>query len=157
VFERATTAQRRGGELEARPVAAHPDQAYAALLQDQARLERLSARREPSVAGAKRRVAGKRRSKNVVSERLVQRASAPICASLNASAVCTTASGLPLSGSAEKTLTCLNGLLVIIVVMCPTRRISCGVRAPAPLAVSKSAARRQLHAHVRPPVVPDRH
>jgi hypothetical protein len=45
----------------------------------------------------------------VVSERLVQRASSAIAASLRSSAACTTASGLPPSGVAENTLSWENG------------------------------------------------
>ena len=55
-----------------------------------------------------------RRQQKVVSERLVQRASAAMRASLRPPASCTTASGLPPKGSEEKTFTWAKGSLLII-------------------------------------------
>src|SRR5260221_12126070 len=49
-LERSGTTQRRRGELQARTVAAHADEAHAALLDHEARLAWLSARGEPGVA-----------------------------------------------------------------------------------------------------------
>ena len=59
-IEHPRPAQRRRGELEARTVATHFDQADAALLHDLARMARLSTRGEPDVAGAERRMARER-------------------------------------------------------------------------------------------------
>ena len=49
-LERASAAQRRRGELEARTITAHADEANAALLHDEIGLARFAASGEPGIA-----------------------------------------------------------------------------------------------------------